>query len=316
MTVSPAIVVGGFNPAIDTLADVESIEIGGVTRLRNVRRDAGGKGLHVAVACATLGAPSTLVGPIDGNNRSHFEQTLAARDVRFVGVLIDQPIRTCWAIRDAHGRLTELLEPGPLVSNERAATLAATFMREAASARFVVLSGSLPHGLQTDTYSRLITALDPARVLLDTSGAPLADSLAAAPLLVKPNRQEASHIAGMAIDTRDDAIRAATRIAARGPRLVLLSLGTDGAILHERDGATWIVEAPHVAARNTVGAGDCLLAGFAVSLLRGHAIEECARFAVACGSAKAMHPETGLLQLSDVECLLPTVIVQRVSVHA
>jgi 1-phosphofructokinase family hexose kinase len=310
------IVVGGFNPAIDTLADVESIDIGGVNRLRNVCRDAGGKGLHVAVACATLGASTTLVGPIDASNRPLFEQTLAARNVRFVGVPIDQPIRTCWAIRDAHGQLTELLEPGPLVSNERAATLAASFMREAASARLVVLSGSLPHGLQTDTYARLITALDPARVLLDTSGAPLAGSLAAAPLVVKPNRQEASQIAGMAIETRDDAIRAATRIAARGPRLVLLSLGVDGAIVHEREGATWVVEAPHVAVRNTVGAGDCLLAGFAVSLLRGDTIEQCARFAVACGSAKSMHPEIGFLQLSDVECLLPTVIANRVSVHA
>ena len=310
------IVVGGFNPAIDTLTDVESIDIGGVTRLRNVRRDAGGKGLHVAVASATLGATTILVGPIDASNRPLFEQTLATHNVRFVGVPIDQPIRTCWAIRDAQGRLTELLEPGPLVSNERAATLAAAFMREAASARLVVLSGSLPNGLQIDTYARLIAALDPARVLLDTSGAPLAVSLAAAPFLVKPNRQEASQIAGMAIETRDDAIRAATRIAARGPRLVLLSLGQDGAIVHQRDGATWVVEAPRVAVRNTVGAGDCLLAGFAVSLLRGEAIDQCARFAVACGSAKSMHPETGLLQLSDVECLLPTVTMTRVSVHA
>ncbi len=316
MSPSPGIVVGGFNPAIDTLADVDSIEIGGVTRLRHVRRDAGGKGLHVAVACATLGAPSTLVGPIDASNRPLFEQALATRDVRFVGVPIDQPIRTCWAIRDAQGRLTELLEPGPFVSNERAATLAAAFMREAASARLVVLSGSLPHGLQTDTYSRLIAALDPARVLLDTSGASLAGSLAAAPFLVKPNRQEASQISGMSIESHDDAIRAAARIAVRGPRLALLSLGADGAIVHGRDGASWIVEAPHVAARNTVGAGDCLLAGFAVSLLRGHPIEECARFAVACGTAKTMHPETGLLQLSDVECLLPTVTMTRVSVHA
>ena len=310
------IVVGGFNPAIDTLAEVESIEIGGVTRLRNLRRDAGGKGLHVALACATLGAPSTLVGPIDTNNRPLFEQILAANNVRFVGVPIDQSIRTCWAIRDAQGRLTELLEPGPLLSNERAAMLAASFMREAASARFVVMSGSLPSGLQIDTYAKLIAALDPARVLLDTSGAPLAATLAAAPLVVKPNRQEAAQITGMAIDTRDDAIRAATRIAARGPRFVLLSLGGDGAIVHERDGATWIVEAPHVAVRNTVGAGDCLLAGFAVSLLRGDPIEQCARFAVACGTAKTMHPETGLLQRTDVESLLPSIVVNRVSVHA
>jgi fructose-1-phosphate kinase PfkB-like protein len=97
---------------------------------------------------------------------------------------------------------------------------------------------------------------------------------------------------------------------------VLLSLGADGAIVHEREGTTWVVEAPHIHVRNTVGAGDCLLAGFAVSLLRGDTIDQCARVAVACGSAKSMHPEIGLLQLSDVECLLPAVTVNRVSVHA
>jgi tagatose 6-phosphate kinase len=310
------IVVGGFNPAIDTLAEVDTIDVGGVTRLRNLRREPGGKGLHVAVACATLGAPSTLVGPIDTNNRPLFEQTLAARDVRFVGVPIDLPIRTCWAIRDAQGHVTELLEPGPLLSNERAATLVAGVMREAAAARLVVLSGSLPGGLPQDTYARLIAALDASRVLLDTSGAPLAASLAAAPLVVKPNRQEASAIAGLTIETRDDAMRAAARIASRGPRIVILSLGADGAIVQERDGAAWIVEAPRIAARNPVGAGDCLLGAFAVAWSRGEPIDQCARLAVACGTATAAHPETGLFDRGDVERLLPQVTVTRAPVHA
>jgi 1-phosphofructokinase family hexose kinase len=310
------IVVGGFNPAIDTLADADAIDIGGVTRLRQVRREAGGKGLHVATACATLGAPATLVGPIDAGNRSLFEQSLATHHVRFVGVPIDLPIRTCWAIRDNTGRLTELLEPGPPMSNERAATLAATFMREASGADLVILSGSLTTGLPADTYARLITALAPARVLLDTSGTPLIESLTASPFVVKPNRQEASQLAGITVETRDDALRAAARIAARGPRLVILSLGADGAIVYERDGTAWIVGAPRVTARNTVGAGDCLLGGFAVGLLRGDALEDCARFAVACGTAKAMHPETGVFRPSDVETLLPHVIASRISVHA
>jgi 1-phosphofructokinase family hexose kinase len=344
------LVVGGFNPAIDTLAEVDAIDIGGVTRLRGVHREAGGKGLHVAVACAMLGAPATLVGPIDAGNRDLFAQTLAdvgrhdedprfaagggdpitsnragswsgrraAADcgVRFVGVPIDQPIRTCWAIRDREGRVTELLEPGPPVSPERAAMLVAGFMREAAAARFIVLSGSLPTGMPADTYARLIGALDPARILLDTSGEPLAASLSAEPLVVKPNRQEASQIAGFAIQTRDDAMRAAARIAARGPRIVILSLGADGAIVYERDGTAMVVEAPRVDVRNTVGAGDCLLGAFAVALRRGDALEDCARFAVACGTAKAAHPDIGLFDRADVDRLLPQVRVTRASVHA
>jgi 1-phosphofructokinase family hexose kinase len=305
------IVVGGFNPAIDTLAEVDAIDVGGVTRLRNIHREAGGKGLHVAVACATLGAPATLVGPIDASRRDLFAQTLAACDARFVGVPIDQPIRTCWAIRDREGRVTELLEPGPAMSHERAATLAAAFMREAAAAQFVVLSGSLPTGMPDDTYARLITALDPARVLLDTSGDALAASLPSAPLVVKPNRHEASHIAGVAIQTRDDAMRAAARIAASGPRIVILSLGADGAIVYEREGTAIVLEAPRVDVRNTVGAGDCLVGAFAVALRRGDALVDCARFAVACGTAKAAHPDIGLFHRADIDRLLPHVVVTQ-----
>ncbi len=303
------IVVGGFNPAIDAWTEVDAIDIGGVTRLRDVRRDAGGKGLHVASACATLGAPATLVGPVDASSRDLFARRLAASQVRFVGVPIDQPIRTCWAIRDREGRVTELLEPGPAMSDGSAATLVAACMREAAAARFVVLSGSLPTGMPADTYARLITALDPARVLLDTSGEPLAASLSAAPLVVKPNRHEASQIAGFAIETRDDGMRAASRIASQGPRIVILSLGADGAIIYERDGTAIVVEAPRVEVRNTVGAGDCLLGAFAVALRRGDALVDCARFAVACGTAKAAHPEIGLFHRADIDRLLPQVVV-------
>jgi len=305
------IVVGGFNSAIDKLADVDTIDIGAVTRLHNVRTQPGGKGLHVAVACATLGAPATLVGLVDANSRALFEQTLSARGVRFLGVTIDQPIRTCWAIRDASARVTELLEPGPRIANDSAATLAATFMREAATARYVVLSGSLPAGLPTDTYARLIAALGPARMLLDASGTTLAESLASAPLVVKPNRQEAAQIAGFPIDTTADAIRAAAHIATRGPRIVILSLGHDGAVVYG-DGRAMIVSAPRVDVRNTVGAGDCLLGAFAAGLLRGDALEDCARYAVACGTAKAANPETGLFHRADADALLPLVTVTSV----
>jgi 1-phosphofructokinase family hexose kinase len=309
------IVVGGFNSAIDRLADVDAIAVGGVTRLQHIRSEPGGKGLHVAMACATLGEPSTLVGLIDAGHRALFDETLSARGVRFVGVTIDLPIRTCWAIRDAAARVTELLEPGPRVSNDHAAMLAATFMRTAAEARYVVLSGSLPEGMPQDTYARLITALGSDRLLLDASGSTLGASLASAPLVVKPNRQEAAQIVGFPIESTEAAIRAAVRIASRGPRIVLLSLGAEGAVVY-KDGRAWIVHAPPIEARNPVGAGDCLLAGFAVALHRGEPLEDCARYAVACGTAKASHPDTGICRRVDVEALLPLVTVSSLLAEA
>ena len=307
------IVVGGFNTALDKFAETDAIEPGTVLRLHNVRTLPGGKGLHVALACATLGVPATLVGLIDQGNRTLFETTLKQAGAGFVGVSVNEPIRTCLALRDAKGRTTELLEPGPEVSPGAAATLVDAFRREADPARIVVLSGSLPPGLPFETYATLIRDVGRDRVLLDSSGAGLEAGMAAAPMLVKPNRGEAEQIVGFSIASLTDAARAAASIGARGPRCVVLSLGAQGAVVWNSD-RTFHVAAPAAIARNTVGAGDCLLAGFAVGLVRGWTIEECGRYAVACGTAKVTHPETGLLRSADVDDVIRAVRVTTLEV--
>ena len=116
------ILVGGFNTALDKLAATDTIEAGAVLRLRTVRSLPGGKGLHVALACATLGVPATLVGLIDDSSRTLFETTLSRAGAKFVGVKADESIRTCYALRDPEGRTTELLEPGPSLTPAVAAT--------------------------------------------------------------------------------------------------------------------------------------------------------------------------------------------------
>jgi 1-phosphofructokinase family hexose kinase len=306
------ILVGGFNSAIDKLAEAEVIEAGAVLRLRNVRVLAGGKGLHVALACAVLQQEASLVGLIDDHNQRLFEQTLVPHGVRFVGVRTDQPLRTCLAIRDRTGRTTELLEPSASVPAEVAGALMDALRSTARSAQYIVLSGSLPTGLADETYARLIIETGPGRTLLDASGAALASGVAAAPLLVKPNREEAAHLVGYSIDSVDAAVRAASMIAVRGPRIVVVSLGSGGAVVWG-DRSSLHVTAPIVEARNTVGAGDCLLAGFVVGLAREWTLEACARYAVACGTAKVRHPETGMLRREDVDALLPHVAAHSIA---
>jgi 1-phosphofructokinase family hexose kinase len=307
------IVVGGFNTALDKFARIDVFEPGGVMRLRDVYTLPGGKGFHVALACATLGTPALLVGILDDGNRELFERALTQAGARFVWVTVSEPIRTCLALVDANGRTTELLEPGPEVSNRVAADLSDSLRREANQAQMVILSGSLPFGLPADTYATLIEQIGRDRVLLDSSGAALEQGIAAGPMLVKPNRQEAEHIVGFRIQSIADAARAAAAIGARGPRYVLVSLGSHGAVMWTSE-RTLHISGPQVPVRNSVGAGDCLLAGFATSMIRGCSFEQCARFAVACGTAKVGHPETGMLRAADVEDLVAAVNVTELAV--
>ena len=68
-----------------------------------------------------------------------------------------------------------------------------------------------------------------------------------------------------------------------------------------------------VTAKNTVGAGDCLLGGFLVGLARGWNLETCARYAVACGTAKVMHPETGVLTAADADTVVRSVVLEHIA---
>jgi tagatose 6-phosphate kinase len=303
------IAVGGFNSAIDKFAETESVTPGAVMRLSNVRTLPGGKGLHVALACATLGERVTLVGIVDAASRAAFHALLEPAGVRFRGVSVDQPIRTCLAVRDARGGMTELLESGPQLSPPQVDQLTSRFLEATSHARYAVLSGSLPAGMPSTTYARLITQVGRHRVLLDASGESLVRALDARPLAVKPNRQEAAAATGRPVETRRDAVRALAALAASGVDLVLLSLGADGALLWDH-GSIVAFGAPPVQVRNTVGAGDCLLAGFAVGLARGWSVVASARYGVASGTAKVQHADTGLLRRDDVEALLPLVAVE------
>jgi len=159
----------------------------------------------------------------------------------------------------------------------------------------------------------LITAIDPARVLLDASGAVLADS-SRRRRSCQADRQESGQIVGFPIETRDEAMRRRAQIAARGPRIVLMSLGQDGAIVYEREqDAAWIVEAPRVVVRNPVGAGDCLLGAFAVGCCaRAARRVRAIRGGVGHGQGDASGHRPSSIR-ADVDALRPQVTITRVA---
>jgi tagatose 6-phosphate kinase len=303
------ITVGGFNTSVDKAMEVDELTPGTVNRVRDVSASPGGKGVHVALAVATLGEPVALVGLIDAAHRRLFEETLAARDVTFDAVESATGVRTCLAIHDRGGRrVTEVLEPGPDTDEPTRAALRARFLARASRSSIAVLSGSAPRGFADGVYGELVRGLrsSAVRVLVDASGGLLRDALEARPFLVKPNRDEAQELAGAVIEGPAAAARVARTLLARGPGLVVVSLGDAGAVAVSEGGAAhaWVrVES----APNPVGSGDCLLGGVAVALARGQALEDVLRLGVACGAANAMSRETGRFDRADVEKLLPRV---------
>lgn len=301
------ITVAGFNTSIDKLIELDALQPGEVHRARTAQPFPGGKGLHVAQTIAALGEPVRLVGLIDAVNRAHFEQTMRERGVEFHGVEVDA-IRTCLALREANGRITEVLEPGPQVDGDTRTRLFDTFRHCARQADIAVLSGSLPPGCDDDTYADLVGDVQQAgvRCLVDASGEVLRRALVARPMLIKPNRDEASALIGTPSDGLPAAAHAVRMLCGKGVAWPVLSLGAQGVVAadHDRVLHAHVVVANPV---NAVGSGDCLVAGMAVAIARGEGLEAALRLGVACGAANAMANETGFVQRQAVEALLQRV---------
>jgi 1-phosphofructokinase family hexose kinase len=308
------ITIAGFNTAIDRLIRVGQFQLGGVSRAQEELVYPGGKGMHVAQTIAALGERVQLVGLVDKAHRNLIAQRMAERGVLFHGVEIGEDLRLCIAVQDAAGVVTEVLGRGPMLTERQCEALRSAFWRAVDESELAILSGSLPRGMLPMTYATLAEGVRNLgkRCLVDASGDVLQQAVAAAPYLIKPNRDEAVALLGYAIDDVDSAARAACDLRARGMAMPVVSMGALGAIAADADGV-WHAELSVDRARNTVGSGDCLLAGMAVGIHRGMSLADTLALGVACGAANAMNEETGFVERDTVQALLPRVRVRRVT---
>ena len=306
------ITVVGINTAIDHLMRVDTLRLGEVNRTVHEQVLPGGKGLHVAQTIAALGESVQLIGLIDAAHRNLTARRMSERGVLFHGVEIDAPLRHCIALQDADGRITEVLGQGPQLGERDRTALLRAFRLALAESDLVVLSGSLPRGLTTDTYAELAQQVHAAgkRCLVDASGEVLRQAVAAQPFLLKPNRDEAEALFGRSVGDLAAAVAALRELAARGVAMPVLSLGAQGALGMDESGV-WHAAVELEQVRNTVGSGDCFLAGMAVAIKRGEPLREALRLAVACGAANAMDVETGYVRPDQVEALLGRVRVRE-----
>ncbi len=259
-----------LNPSLDRTVEVDRLVRGSVLRAAPARLDPGGKGVNVSRALLANGLKSRAVVPCGGPDGDQLVRLLAAEGVDMVAVPISGRTRSNIAIAEPDGTVTKVNEPGPPLSVAELDAVAEAVLAAAESADWVVVCGRLPPQAPADLYASLSARCRAAgiRVAVDTSGPALLAATDARPALVKPNREELAEAAGTPIARLADVVAAAERLRSAGARSVLVSLGADGAVLVDEDGVT-VGEAPVLAPRSSVGAGDALLAGFLAAGARG-----------------------------------------------
>ncbi|GAA1147054.1 1-phosphofructokinase family hexose kinase [Nesterenkonia lutea] len=183
------------NPSLDkTLVLDAPLRPGAVQRAVGHSAEPGGKGVNISRALTAAGTPSLAVLP--GDARDPVLLALQELDVPARALPIGAPLRTNTAITDHAGVTTKINEPGPEFDAALTESLLRLLLEASEGAAWVALAGSLPPGVPVDFYAQAITALRETfgehapRIALDTSGAPLAAALKAAPDLIKPNAEE------------------------------------------------------------------------------------------------------------------------------
>lgn len=308
------ITVIGFNTAIDRLIRLDALRPGEVSRALDEQAYPGGKGLHVAQTIAALGERVQLVGLVDPAHRNMIGRLLCERGVVFHGIEVAESLRTCIALQDADGQVTEILGQGPLLDGAQQEALLRAFRRGVDDSELIVLSGSLPRGFPSTTYAELAAHVRDAgkRCLIDAGGELLQHAARTRPFLVKPNRDEIAELLGRSIGDLAAAVDAVRELRAGGIAMPVVTMGALGAVAADASGV-WHASIELEQVRNTVGSGDCLLAGMTVGMARNMNLEGILRLGVACGSANAQGQETGFVERRAVETLLAKVRVRRLA---
>ncbi|MEX2462127.1 MAG: 1-phosphofructokinase [Paenibacillaceae bacterium] len=284
-----------LNAAIDKTYYLESFKIGQVSRVKTMHAVAGGKGINVARVIQQLGYESLIIGFAGGDNGHYIRSALNLQSLRHEFIEVSGESRINLNIIENEKKTsTEILETGPFIEGPQISEFLEVFKNEARQSKVVVLSGSLPPGVPVHFYKTLIdiSQQEGALAILDTSGEALKEGLKAKPFMIKPNEDELKAITGQEISTEAELLHSVRGIMEQGIDCVAVSLGAKGSIVGNK-GHIYRVHTPAIEVVNPVGCGDSYMAGFAIGLERGVAIEECLMMAAAAGTANAMSEEAG-----------------------
>ncbi len=284
MTTYPRIAAVSLNSAVDQTVTTPRFTVDAVNRVEAVQSDAGGKGVNVASFLAHFGHQVLITGLLGRDNEALFVEHFKAAGLADDCVRLPGSTRTNVKIVDPDlDTVTDLNYPGIKAG---AADLAAVAARlRAAMAHgldWVGLCGSLPAGLDAGAYAELaaIAHEGGAKVALDTSGAPLAQAIAAKPDIIKPNIAELGDLLGRELQGVGEVVPAARELVAGGIGLVAVSMGGDGAVLVTATEAIW-AKPPKATIASTVGAGDAMVAGLIHSATKGLSLAETGALATA-----------------------------------
>lgn len=276
-----------FNPALDYNITVDHFELGMTNRSHDETLVCGGKGINVSYILKQLGFDSKALGFVAGFTGQEFVRGIEKMGIISQMITLDQGL-TRINVKLKGEKETEINGSGPDISAESLDKLFQQF-DQLVSGDVLVLSGSIPTSVPDTIYQDIMARLIDKDILfvVDATNDLLVNVLKYKPFLIKPNHHELADIFQVQLKSDEDIIFYAKKLQEKGARNVLVSMAGNGSILVDEHGNVIKMSVPQGTVRNSVGAGDSMLAGFIGGYLNGYNYGKTLALATACGSATA-----------------------------
>lgn len=291
-----------FNPSLDYVVDVDDFKEGIVNRTAEEKIFPGGKGINVSIVLTNLGVDNIAYGFTAGFTGDEIKRRLLKTGVKTDFIDVKEGISRINVKIKSHSE-TEINGQGSLISENNINQLYEK-LDCIKKEDVLVLAGSIPETLPSDIYMSIMEKLKDkeVRVIVDATKELLINVLEYSPFLIKPNNHELGELFGVKIVEKKDAIYYAKKLQQKGAKNVLVSMAKDGAVLVTEDGNEFIADAPLGKVKNSVGAGDSMVAGFIYGFLASNNYRDAFKYGICTGSASAF--SENLATKSEIEELI------------
>ena len=276
-----------FNPAIDYVVELVSFNIGEINRTTGEYMNLGGKGVNVSRVLTNLEVPNVALGFVAGFTGDALRTGLERMGVKTDFISLEEG-NTRINVNIKGVEETDINARGPEIPNSAIDELFKK-LDNLQSGDTLVLAGSIPTSLPNDMYERIMERLygKGIRFVVDATRDLLVKSLKYEPFLIKPNNHELGEIFGLELTTDNEIIYYARELKKQGAKNVLISMAGDGAILVDENDVAHKIGTPKGKVKNSVGAGDSMVAGFCAGYLEKGDYKYALRMGTAAGSASA-----------------------------
>ncbi len=283
-----------LNPALDKTIILNQYRAGEVNRVKEVRKDAGGKGINVSRMISNLGGKSIATGVLAGRTGAFIREELDRMDIEHNFVESSGETRTNIKLIDLNtNTFTDINESGPFLPPEKLLVLEQLIFSDMQKGDILVLSGSTPGGVSENIYADWIQLAKEGglKTILDAAGPQFKNAVRTGPTLIKPNIHELSAYSGKGLVNYNEICMSASDLFKYGVEMIMVSLGSQGALFLTVDEKIKI-DPLSLDVKSTVGAGDAMVGALAFAIEKDMSVEEMVVLSAAASSATLLNDGT------------------------